>query len=130
MRSLHIMVTTSLLAGGLIACGDDKKDEPTICTGHGDCDDAFELPEGGEIRMELNGFADGTSNINIQALFFKSQNPPRRELVGSVVEGGCEDWSAGNIFDNGDTPEAQAIADSREYIDIGNSLTVLRGNKR
>jgi hypothetical protein len=109
------------------ACGDDPVDPP--CVGHGCEVGAFGLPEAGEIRMELNNYADGTNNINMQALFFKSQTPAMRSLAGTVVAGSCEDWSSGDIFDNGDTSQGQAIADSREYVDVGASIKITRAGR-
>jgi hypothetical protein len=122
--STFALLSTSLL---FAACGGD--DDAPPCVGHGCPTGAFDLAEGGEIRIEYNTFADASMNVNLQGLFFRNQTPDKRPLAGAALGGGCEDWSAGNIFDNGTTMEAQLIADSREYIDIGASFKIAGNGK-
>ncbi len=107
--------------------------------GHGEgcVGSPFALPEHGEFRLERfqegpTGTGDDT-RLAAQAFFFNNQNPPVRPFFGTpiplrqeLVDQGyaCGDYSAGNWFDNGGTPQAQAVADSRTYIDVGANATL------
>jgi hypothetical protein len=107
--------------------------------GHGeDCvDSIFALPEHGEFRLELfqtgpSGEGD-ESRLAAQAFFFTDQEPALRTIGGlpitirqELVDQGyaCLDMSPGDRFDNGGTPEAQAIVDTRTYLDVGASATM------
>ena len=139
-----------LLAGALVGCGDDgNSDNPpdagggpdASCEGGGHAsgcvDSPFQLPEHGEFRLEQFQYApSGTGaddDLAAQAFFFTGQNPPARSLDGKLltlrqelVDQGyiCQDFSDGNNFDNGYTLAAQAVVDSREYIDVGAFATL------
>lgn len=98
--------------------------------GHGGgdtCDvDPWTLPEGGEIRIEQFRSSDG-DNVAVQAMFWENQTPAARPLGGVPLEGNCEDYTAGNLFDNGFYDIQQTIADSRTYQDQGPSLMLRTG---
>jgi hypothetical protein len=101
----------------------------------------FGLAEHGEYRVELfqtgpSGAGD-ESRLAAQAFFFTGQNPPLRTIGGTpitlrqdLVDQGyvCTDMSANNLFDNGSTAEAQAIVDTRTYIDVGDNATLTNAN--
>lgn len=110
------------------------------CTdGHGEncVDSIFALPEHGEFRLELfqtgpSGTGD-ESRLAAQAFFFTGQEPALRIIGGlpitlrqELADDGyvCLDMSPGDRFDNGGTPEAQAIVDTRDYIDVGATATM------
>jgi hypothetical protein len=126
----NILIALSAIAL-LAACGEDKKEE---CTGHGCITGSrFELPEGGEARIIVTTFYDGNPvKIDAQALFFKDQEPLSRPLAGAKIAGiadACEDWSSGDIFDNGPTAKAMDIVASREYVDAGASVEFKQGSR-
>jgi hypothetical protein len=104
---------------------DDSTDYLHECSG---CGEGWDPPEGGEIRVEVVNYPDGTATVAMQALFFEGQTPAIRPLDGiELGRAGCADWTSGDIFDNGPTPEAQTIADSRTYVDKGASITLRQG---
>ena len=94
----------------------------------------FTLPERGEIRLEQ--FQTGPSGtgdedtVAVQAFFYSGQNPPVRpggkvmEIRQELVDEGylCVDYRDGNNSDNGKTPEAETILDSRDYLDVGPTM--------
>jgi hypothetical protein len=95
----------------------------------------FEHPEGGELRLERFqlGPDDANAEVAAQALFFKDQIPPARSFEGTLiplrqelVDQGhvCLDLRAGDNFGNGKSPQAQAVVDSREYYDVGATVTL------
>jgi len=107
--------------------------------GHGEgcVGSPFALPEHGEFRVER--FQEGPNvtgedtRVAAQAFFFSNQDPPVRPFFGKAItirpelaaQGyACADYREGFYFDNGGTPEAQAVADSRTYIDVGGSATL------
>ena len=140
----------AFLLVGSVGCGDntgeatpidanDTPPPPDACAtgGHAcqEVDSPFLLPEGGEIRLERFqlGPDDQDDGISAQAMFWKDQDPPYRALSGEPITlraelvalgYGCADVRGGNFFDNGSTPEAQAVADSRDYYDVGESVTI------
>ena len=130
-----LLLAVPLAAAG--GCGDDDTGTGDAgCVGHtcpadGGADagvDPFSLPEGGDVRIELIYNPDGTSSVAMQAFYWQNQTPAARALSGPQFGmTSCEDMRGGDVFENGTTPEAQQIADSREYIDMGASLT-LTGN--
>ena len=89
----------------------------------------FPLPEGGEFRLERYQYdPQGTDDLAAQAFFFSGQTPPFRSFAGidvplrrELVEQGyaCGDYRSGDSFDNGSSPQAQAVVDTREYLDVG-----------
>jgi hypothetical protein len=129
------MAAAAILAMSAACGGDDTGDECLHCpTG------AFQLPEGGEIRLELIQYPeeDGTVGEILagQSFFFRDQTPELRPLDGE--QGGayagtiCYDFTSRDRFDNGYTEEGQAIVDTRTYIDVGSAVTVTSkatGNK-
>jgi hypothetical protein len=98
--------------------------------------DPFFLPERGEIRLEQ--FQTGPSGtgdedtVAVQAFFYSGQDPVTRPggkvmaIRPEIAAEGylCVDYRDGNNSDNGKTPEAEAIVASREYIDIGPTVTI------
>ena len=131
MKSLALLVC-ALATMAASACGTDT---PENCLGgngggHGGpkptCGPwADDVPEGGDVRIEIQ--RNGTDNTTTHAMhgyFFKDQIPARRELEGvEVVPGsGCTDVTSGAHFDNGAAGEAQAIADSRTYLEAGGEI--------
>jgi hypothetical protein len=140
----------AFLLVGTVGCGDngggttpvDANDTPLppdACVGGGhicqEVDSPFLLPEGGEIRLERyqTGPNDQDDGISAQAMFWKNQDPPYRGLAGKpitlrdeLVDLGyeCADFRDGDFFDNGRSEEAQAVADSRDYYDVGESVTI------
>jgi hypothetical protein len=145
-RELCALLAASAMLGGCL--GDPKGDDPPIDAGCNDCDRAIEPPppdagppieppyrvEGGELRLERfqESADDSEQTLAAQAFFFKGQSPGlrlfgevlplRRELVDRRYT--CLDRSGGISFDNGKTPEGQAIADTREYYDVGETATL------
>lgn len=114
---------------------------PDACVGGGHaCGEVgtpFALGEGGEFRLErLQLSADGSAfYLASQAFFFKGQEPAARSLGSAettipiraeiMAEGyRCTDRRGGDLFENGASPEAQAIIDTREYYDVGASVTL------
>jgi hypothetical protein len=141
----------AFLLAGTLGCGDDGGGEttpvdanvtpppPDACAGGGhvcgDVDSPFLLPEGGEIRLERYqlGIDDQDDDISAQAMFWKNQDPPYRGLEGKPITlreelvalgYDCADYRDGTFFDNARSEEAQAIADSRDYYDVGESVTI------
>lgn len=97
--------------------------------------DPFPSPEGGELRLERFqlGPDDTDAELAAQALFFKGQEPPLRSLSGvpislraDLTDAGytCLDYRSGTNFDNGKSDQAQDIADTREYYDVGATATL------
>jgi hypothetical protein len=139
-----------LIAALVTACFGEGNDDAIDASVPGDCGctdladaappdgpggDPFQPPEGGELRLERFqlGPDDADAELAAQALFFKGQSPPARSLSGTVIpirpelsnQGYvCQDFSAGNNFDNGTSPEAQDVADTREYYDVGATATL------
>ena len=139
--STFALALTSLLA----ACSDDGgMNTQCLGGGHGGAKPtcgpwANDVPEGGEFRIELQKFGtDGSTTAATHGYFFKDQMPLRRDLEGpELVAGtGCTDATGGRYFDNGSPPEAQAIAASRTYLDLGATAAItspepsMNGNER
>jgi hypothetical protein len=112
----------------------DAMDEP--CVGHGcpGIDSPFQLGEGGEFRMEVirTDDTDTDSFVAGQAFFFKDQVPSFRalgpdEVFATAANTECFDFRRNDFFDNGATPEAQAIVDTRTYYDAGETATLTSG---
>lgn len=92
------------------------------------------LAEGGEMRLERfqDSADDSAQTLAAQAFFFTGQEPGarsfgeplrlRRELADNGYA--CLDRRDGDSFDSGKTAEAQAIADSRAYYDVGQAATL------
>lgn len=138
-----------LLAGPMVGCGDDggtSGDPPDAgidamatdgggidaCVGGhgGGCiDSPFSLAEGGEFRLERFKYnPQNDDDLAAHAFFFRGQTPEFRELAGpeitlraELVADGytCHDMRRGDYFDNGFSAEAQLVADSRDYFDVG-----------
>jgi hypothetical protein len=147
--SIFIPLLTTVL---VTACSDDDNPgtdadaAPIDADPPGDCGcpdtppDAFEeepflSPEGGELRLERFqlGPNDDDAELAAQAFFFEGQSPPARAFEGKAItvrselDGKgyvCLDFSDGNNFENGKSPQAQAIADSRTYFDVGATATL------
>jgi hypothetical protein len=146
-----------LLAGSMVACGDDNPDDAVdagtvdgpsqpppdgggndACVGGhgGTCGvtSPFQLPEGGEFRLERFKLDENnTDNLAAHAFLFSGQEPPFRALGGpeipirqALADQGysCADFSPGALFDNGYSEAAQAVADSREYFDVGGARLI------
>jgi hypothetical protein len=124
------------LAVLLTGCGGDDGSgmDPGDCenVGHGGvCLDRspWQLEEAsGLSRIELiYDYTDGsgTPAISTFAYFFEDQTPPRQPLEGEPMgDSACVDVTAGDIYDTGPHPESQEIANTRSYIDIGDSMTL------
>lgn len=127
LRTIELSGLLALCASSLLVGCDDGGE--TQCSGHGSCAvNSFSLDEGGEVRIIKTTFYDGTPvRVDAQALFFRNQQPATRALAGTVIEGACEDWSSGDIFDNGPTARSIEIANTREYIDVGASVVLKQG---
>jgi hypothetical protein len=140
-----------LLAGAAVGCGDDGGGggidggidggdvDAGPCQGHGcpGIDSPFQLAEGGEFRLErLQQNADNSMQyLASQAFFFRGQTPGARDLGRAELElltdpdllaqgYTCQDLRVGTLFDNGFSAAAQAIVDTRDYYDVGNSVTL------
>jgi hypothetical protein len=136
LRSFGYFVTAAFLATGLAACGDDGGDgnivDPPGCEpgSHGACGETFSLNEGGEFRIELFQFGvdDATTtddwDVAAQAFFFTTDDGPRSldGIFNDMTQ--CGDYRSGDNFDNGATPQAQAIVDRRTYFDVGPEVVV------
>jgi len=123
-------------------CAGDAGDgciDPVPCGGHA-CNGPWGplfLGEGGELRLERfqDSADDSVQTLAAQAFFFKGQTPRARLFGEQEVEVAlrqevrdkgyvCVDLRAGIYFDNGKTQEAQDIADTREYYDVGTTVTL------
>ncbi|GAB4565729.1 MAG: hypothetical protein Tsb0020_16790 [Haliangiales bacterium] len=93
----------------------------------------FELPEGGEFRLERMqlGADDSDDFVAAQALFFRGQSPASRSFEGDPialrpelrVEGyACNDYSAGDAYFSRFSPQMAAIAATREYYNAGSDV--------
>lgn len=130
-----------VLATGLAAtgCGDDETPavdagvdaapgvDATPCTGHG-CPSGQNpwalTAEGGEVRLEYYQLPEGANKLAAHAFFWKDQTPAIRPLLGATIANhlnfeGCHDYETGEYFNGGVSTEAQAILDTRTYIDAG-----------
>jgi hypothetical protein len=134
-------ISAAMLAVG--ACGSE---DPGECLTHGcpGLDSPFLLTEGGEYRFEsiearADADGDGTfedaSYLAGQAFFFNGQAEPRGlDGVPLTLPAGienviaCGDYTAGTFFDNGNTPDNQALVDARNYFDVGPSVTITSEN--
>ncbi len=127
-------IMLALFGLSLGACGSDGGDDTTDClgAGHGGTKPtcgpwADDVAEGGEFRIEIqrNG-TDDTTTAATHAYFFKDQIPARRELEGTVIVPGtgCTDVTAGVYFDNGSPAAAIEIANSRTYLDVGETVSI------
>jgi hypothetical protein len=142
-----------LLAGSVVACGGDDDGstpidaggggEPDACvgSGHGSgcISSPFQLPEGGEFRLERFKYdPDNNDDLAAHAFFFSGQTPDFRALAGPAIpipraditnqKYACYDMNRGDFFDNGKSPEAQIVVDSREYYDVGGARLVNADN--
>jgi len=126
--------TAALLAGALGACGSDDEDGGDEACGH--CPQgAFELAEGGELRLELIGYPDekgsgGYVEVNaFQSFVFQGQEPAARPLAGPSFDNeagvNCQDFRSHDNFDNGFSEEGQAIVNTRSYFDVGPTVTAI-----
>ncbi len=103
------------------------------CEERGDCPDTrspFELPEGGEFRLEHMQLSAEESDdfVAAQALFFRGQSPESRSFEGDPIplrpeltaQGyACNDYSAGDAYFSRFSPQMAAIAATREYYGAG-----------
>lgn len=131
--STLILITASSLIAG---CGDDGGNNNSCLGGggHGGVEPtcgpwAYDVPEGGEFRIELQKFGgDGAITAATHGYFYKDQVPARRVLEGPELMAsaypGCTDVRAGVYFDNGSPAAAVALADSRTYLDMGASVSI------
>jgi hypothetical protein len=122
---------------------DASPPDATPCRGHAcpEIDSPFQLPEHGEFRLEQFQYGpSGTGaedDLAAHAFFFTGQTPPTRSLEGTEIpirqalrsQGYvCQDLSAGNNFDNGKSVQAQLVANSRDYIDLGANVQLTNAN--
>jgi len=106
---------------------DGGGDDVPTCTGHGDCETAIDLPEGGEIRLELVDQQDRFVEVRTHAWFASDQVPALRPFTRpsadwDVQDGAnmCVRTTSASFFPGG-PPE------SRTYIDAGSSVTLSPG---
>jgi len=121
-RILLLLLTAAPLAG----CGDDGG---TPCVGHAckNPDDPINLPEGGEIRLELVHWLNRTPEVRTHAWFAKAQAPDLRPFTRPpanwAIQDGpdlCVDMRSGSYFPSG-------AVDSRAYMDVGDSVSFSSG---
>jgi hypothetical protein len=121
-------IATAAVVLGLLAAGCGDAGECLVEEGCPHFDDGvFDLPEGGELRLELVQYAaeDGTVTERLagQGFWFGDQTPEARPLdgpqPGPYAGTSCFDFTSRDRFDNGYTEENQAIADTRRYLDVG-----------
>ena len=121
LRPLLVPATIALLAG---ACAAEAPTDPTLC-GHGcDQDDPINLPEGGEVRLELIKGQSGLGfEVRTTAWFASDQEPAAREFIRSpatwntTLDNPCTDMRNLNYFPNG-------IPASRSYVDAGETVSM------
>lgn len=94
---------------------------------------AFQLDEGGEIRLERSQRGSEDTYVQAQAFFFHEQDPPWRVQVGEEIAGfdgtvHCYDMPGDAVWGHGPSPEGQAIADTRAYLDVGATVTLASGD--
>lgn len=113
----------------------DGPSGPFPCTSATASCTQYPPPEGGEFRLERfqTGPNDGDAELAAQAFFFEGQDPPLRPIGATPIalrQGltnlgyVCADYRAGTSFDNGKSPEAQAIVETRTYFDVGITATL------
>jgi hypothetical protein len=118
---------------------DAAQDLPDACTGHicpGPGVPVYTLPETGIMRTELfhvGNDADGTRQELLGSWFFAfdGQQPAARGILGPAItdigtpdDFNCFDNTAHNVLVNGYSAENQAIVDTRNYYDVGPSVTI------
>jgi hypothetical protein len=100
----------------------------------------LELPEGGEVRIEFFelGFNQEELLNATEAYFYRDQTPATRDIFGPLIEitreAGdelpdstvCLDGRAGVHYNLVQWPENQAIADTRTYLDVGDSVKLVQ----
>jgi hypothetical protein len=115
----------------LAACGGETQTDPGFC-GHA-CrpNDPINLPEGGEVRLEIVRDKDGEGfEIRTHAYFVSDQTPDARpwnrdpkfwqttvEVSDENPMGVCADVSSKTLFPNG-------LPESRTYADVGETVTL------
>ncbi|MDQ3366439.1 MAG: hypothetical protein M3680_13520 [Myxococcota bacterium] len=102
-----------------IGCGDD----PIECVGHDCSGAAINLPEGGEIRLELIGQKDSPAELRVGGWFATEQTPATRPMPRPPADwrkagsGLCADMRSNEIWPTGDPM-------SRTYADAGATLVM------
>lgn len=119
---------------GLIDGGGGTPDACVGGHGGGCFDSPFQLAEGGEFRLERFKYnPDNDDDLAAHGFFFSGQTPDFRPLAGPEIElrqeildkkYTCHDMRQGNFFDNGKSPEAQTVVDTREYYDVGGARLI------
>jgi hypothetical protein len=110
-----------LLVVGLVGCGDDGT-TPGVCVGHTCPDPTIDMPEGGEVRLELVYWENRAPELRMHAWFAGSQNPqtrpwPRHPRDWGIQDGPdlCTDLRTGIYFPSG-------IPTARTYLDAGDNV--------
>jgi hypothetical protein len=118
----------SLLLG---ACGGEEIDPCEEDFIHG-CEGAtsFTLAsEAGEIRHELIRIDDvGGAVMATHAYFFQNQNPATRGFGVPFEDTGCVDYRDRMQFSPGAGDVQQQVANSRDYLDAGDTVTLTSSN--
>lgn len=126
---LCVAAPVALLSMAACSGGDDDgPDAQKRCYGHGACpqgvEDPINLPEGGEVRLELIRRQDGLGYVvRTHAWFASAQDPDSREFFrdpetwNANLDNPCRDMTSKTIFPNG-------LPNSRTYADGGASVTL------
>ncbi len=119
-RKVVFLAAAGLL--GLAACYGDEEAPPDVCA-HACANAPINLPEGGEVRLELVAIDDGPVEVRTHAWFATDQSPearrwPRPPADWSIQDGPtlCGDLRDGQTFPAGSP-------DARSYVDVGDSVT-------
>lgn len=149
-RSLSTAAMAFALAAVMPACSDDDGDAGNVDAG--DTPDAMEMeceghacppsnpvlmmPEAGLLRAELYhvgndpGTGDRVEALGAWFFAFTGQDPAYRPVLGPRIDAlstdtfSCFDNTGHDALVNGYSDELQTIVDSREYYDLGESLTL------
>jgi hypothetical protein len=151
-RFAHGLAAAVLAVGFTAACGDDGPpvvdpdggpDAEQPCEGHA-CppnSPTMLLGEGGDFRYELfhMGYDEEGNKIEVLggwSFLFKGQTPAARAILGPLVtenieypgEGDayCFNQTEANYYLSGWSAKGQIIVDTREYYDVGESLSVTK----
>jgi MYXO-CTERM domain-containing protein len=115
--------------------GDDDDDGDGACTGHACVQAPINLPEGGEVRLELVAIDDGPLEVRTHAWFASEQSPgsrkwPRPPADWSVQDGPtvCGDLRDGDTWPVGD-PESRTYRDAGDSVEFSTSDGVIALNR-
>jgi hypothetical protein len=121
-RARRLAVASTLVAAAATGCDDGDSPPPGECIGHTCPDATIDLPEGGEVRLELVYIENRAPEIRTYAWFASAQDPetrpwPRHPSEWGIQDGAnlCTDLRTGVFFPSSPAP-------TRTYMDGGTSV--------